>query len=131
MSAAVHLDVLQPVTRGDCADGPRPCPWLRCKHHTLIERELRGEERRQHSAPWLPGVRLHPAARSATSLSDALSRLTSSCALDVVDYNPDGMDLAAIGAVLGISGEAARLIERRALTKLRHAVELRKADRDG
>lgn len=31
-----HLEVVQPgrpVTRGDCVDGPRPCPWQSCRHH--------------------------------------------------------------------------------------------------
>jgi len=23
----------QPRTRGDCVDGPRPCPWLSCRYH--------------------------------------------------------------------------------------------------
>lgn len=22
-----------PVTRGDCRDGRRPCPWVRCRYH--------------------------------------------------------------------------------------------------
>ena len=123
MSVAVRLSILQPQTRADCADGPRPCSWVRCVHHTLIERPLHGEERRQHSARWLPGVRLHPAARTATSLSDALSRLPASCVLDVVDAAPDGLDLRQIGELLGVSGEAIRLVERRALHKMRDAVK--------
>lgn len=22
-----------PLTRGDCVDGPRPCPWTGCRYH--------------------------------------------------------------------------------------------------
>lgn len=27
----------RPKTRGDCKDGPRPCPWVGCRHHLLID----------------------------------------------------------------------------------------------
>jgi len=27
----------RPKTRGDCRDGLRPCPWVSCEHHLLIE----------------------------------------------------------------------------------------------
>jgi hypothetical protein len=27
----------RPRTRGDCIDGPRPCPWVDCRHHLLSE----------------------------------------------------------------------------------------------
>ncbi len=23
----------EPRTRGDCVDGPRPCPWISCRYH--------------------------------------------------------------------------------------------------
>ncbi len=36
----------RPRTRGDCADGPRPCPWYRCRHHLGLEVI---EEREEHS----------------------------------------------------------------------------------
>jgi DNA-directed RNA polymerase specialized sigma24 family protein len=108
----------RPRVRSECGT-IRPCPHYRCVHHALIERPLRGEERRRNSVPWLPGARLHPAARDAKSLSDALSKLPSSCVLDAVDAAPDGLTLPEVGAVLGISGEAVRLIERRALHKMR------------
>jgi hypothetical protein len=34
-AAKVSLPVVQPQsrTRGDCIDGPRPCPEVRCRHH--------------------------------------------------------------------------------------------------
>ena len=35
----VRLPVLEPPrTRGDCAGGPRPCPWTSCKWHLAPER---------------------------------------------------------------------------------------------
>jgi hypothetical protein len=24
---------MRPRTRGDCQNGPRPCPWARCRYH--------------------------------------------------------------------------------------------------
>lgn len=37
-----HLEVVawqgeRPRTRGDCKDGPRPCPWIGCTKHAAIE----------------------------------------------------------------------------------------------
>ena len=26
----------RPRTRGDCQDGPRPCPWVSCRHHLYL-----------------------------------------------------------------------------------------------
>jgi len=131
VSAAVHLDALRPVTRADCADGPRPCPWTTCRHHLLIVAELVSKERFERSPQWAPGQRVHPAARTAPTLDAALAAMPATCVLDVTDAHPDGLDLREAGALLGISGEGVRLIERRALAKLQHAAELRKADRDG
>jgi hypothetical protein len=27
-----------PLTRGDCMDGPRPCPFVECRHHLDVEK---------------------------------------------------------------------------------------------
>jgi len=42
-----------------------------------------------------------------------------SCALDVVDRNPDGMELDAIGQVMGMSGERVRQLQESGEAKLR------------
>lgn len=31
------LNIPRPRTRADCLDGPRPCPWVACRHHLLFE----------------------------------------------------------------------------------------------
>lgn len=129
MSAALHLDVLQPLSRGDCADGPRPCPWLRCRHHLLIEDELIGRERLERTPEWLPGHRVHPAARNAPTLEAALQALPESCALDVAGRGDH--TLGEVGRILGVSRERARQLEAVALTKLRHAATVRRLGRDG
>lgn len=33
---SVLRDERQPVTRGDCVGGQRPCPWDACRHHLLL-----------------------------------------------------------------------------------------------
>lgn len=95
----------RPKTRSDCIDGPRPCPWMSCRHNLLIEvnedtggiyttRNIEGDE--------LP-----------------------TCSLDVADEG--GHDLAEVGEILGITFQATQVIESRALAKLReeHGPELR------
>lgn len=27
----------RPQTRSECFDGPRPCPWVSCRHHLALE----------------------------------------------------------------------------------------------
>jgi sigma-70-like protein len=125
-AAAVHLDVLLPVTRGDCVDGPRPCPWTSCRHHMLVVGSLVGRQRFERSPEWLPGVRVHPAARGAASLAEALERLPTSCALDAVDDAPDGLPLEEIGRLLGCTRERARQIEAIALRKLAASAAVRR-----
>lgn len=121
MSAVVRLEALRPVTRADCADGPRPCPWIRCRHHLLIEAALVGRERLERSPAWAPGLRVHPAARRARTLEDALRALPESCALDVAAAHPDGAALETIGEVLGVTRERVRQVEALALRKLTSA----------
>lgn len=34
----------RPRRRGDCVDGPRPCPWVSCRYHLAHERIKRLDE---------------------------------------------------------------------------------------
>ena len=79
------LDPGRPTTRADCENGPRPCPWTRCRHHL-------GED------------------------------LPESCALDVAERQ--GATLEEIAAILGVSRESVRLIEVKALGKLRRRLDV-------
>lgn len=129
MTAAIRLDVLRPMTRGDCADGPRPCPWTSCRHHLLVEGALVGRDKLTRSPTWAPGLRVHPAARTAPTLTEALERLPETCALDVADRNPDGVALEGLGQVLGVTRERARQIGAATLAKLARAAEVRRLAR--
>ena len=86
----------RPRTRGDCVNGPRPCPWVSCRHHLFFD-EVRGKPR-----PTWPG--LEP------------DELPETCSLDVADRGE--INLADIGRLLDLSRERVRQIESRALAKL-------------
>lgn len=62
------LRAKRPLTRGDCLHGPRPCPWVSCKHHLYLDVDHEGRLRVNTSVtgPWDLGER-------------------TSCALDVID----------------------------------------------
>jgi sigma-70-like protein len=129
VNTATHLDVLQPVTRANCVDGPRPCPWTSCRHHMLVEGELRGRDAVERSPAWAPGCRIHPAARGARTLEEALVSLPASCALDVVDANPDGLSLEELGRLLSVTRERARQLEDIGLRKLAMAARAKRLPR--
>jgi hypothetical protein len=85
----------RPRTRGDCVDGPRPCPWVSCRHHPFF-----GEVRTKPRPAW-PG--LEP------------DELPETCTLDVADRGES--TLAAIGDLLNLTRERVRQIELEALAK--------------
>ena len=93
----------RPRTREDCAGGERPCPWVSCKHHLFLDVARTG------------GIKLN--------FPDLeVWELTESCALDVADRgNGEGVTLEETGALLNLTRERIRQIEKRGLAKLRAA----------
>lgn len=81
MRQSEPLDVERPRTRADCMDGPRPCPWVGCRHHLYLEVKPNGSIvlNRPGLEPW---------------------ELEHSCSLDVAPLRPDG---ELIAALLGVS----------------------------
>jgi DNA-directed RNA polymerase specialized sigma24 family protein len=73
---------------------------------------------RDRSRVWLRGFRVHPAARGATTLDEALHALPESCALDVTRSNPDGLTFDQTARLLGVTRERVRQIEATALAKM-------------
>lgn len=61
------MSVDRPRTRGECADGPRPCPWVSCRHHLALD------------------VNEHTGAVRIVIPVEALDRAADTCALDVAD----------------------------------------------
>ena len=98
-----------PTTRGECKHGPRPCPWVNCRHHL--------------GSLNLDEGRLHRATPQAVQ--------EHSCVLDVADENPDGIPLEQVANMFGITRERVRQIEAKALRRLRESAtkeELRPID---
>ncbi len=117
------LAIPRPKTRADCQAEARPCPWVGCRHHLLLEvakakpkdgREARATSLRLNQpsrGAMKLGRRPGLASSSAAALvqvwiDDALellSRMRFTCALDVVEAYPDGLPPSAIGWILGVS----------------------------
>lgn len=120
----------RPRTRGDCKDGPRPCPWVSCRHHLLLEiakhgpktddagnpRDSRPTTIRLNRAPdsgvlgRRPGLNANaPAELVRAWIRDAVEHLDAmeyTCALDVADAHPDGVSLVDVAEILGVTTAA-------------------------
>lgn len=116
----------RPRTRGECKDGPRPCPWVSCRHHLLLEiasgkpidgvRDARPTSIRLNRAleagllgrrPGLAAVA--PAEIVRAWIRDAVEHLDAmeyTCALDVADDHPDGYPLVGVAELLGVTTAA-------------------------
>lgn len=89
-----------PVTRGDCKEGPRPCPWYGCRHHLGLDTDSRGQ-----IFVVVPEDRL-------------VAHDGPTCALDVAEET-GGLTLQEVGDIVGVTRERVRQIQCRALEKLR------------
>lgn len=77
----------RPRTRGDCANVPRPCPFVTCRHNLF------------------------------TDVSKEVFESRYSCSIDAAE---DGAaSLSEVAAIIGVSRERVRQIERRAFRKIR------------
>lgn len=83
----------RPRTRGDCQDGPRPCPWVGCREHLYLQvSEDTGHIKAQAGEPW---------------------EMAETCALDVADRG--GLTLEAVAEIMGVTRERVRQLEARGL----------------
>lgn len=103
-------ELTRPITRGDCKDGPRPCPWVSCRHHLYIDGVNEAGVLR------LPFPDLEP------------WQLKETCSLDIADRG--GATLEQVGATLNLTRERVRQIEAARLFKLRARVPHLKPTRD-
>ena len=121
--------VARPLTRAECKDGPRPCPWVSCRHHLLLEvasakpkagRDARATTIRLNrpntggSGDVRMGRRPGLDAGCPDSIvrawiddaSDRLDAMPYTCTLDVVEDYPDGAPLPLIAELLGVTDKA-------------------------
>jgi hypothetical protein len=88
------LEACRPKTRADCADVPRPCPFVACRYNLFLDVDERG-------VVTIPRSDVPPEERE------------QSCALDVVEKNPDGIEAGEVAELLGLSRELVGRIEER------------------
>lgn len=96
------LSERRPRTRGECVDGPRPCPWVSCRHHLYLEVT---EPQSVPGGRWVPSV--------ITSHLGELEDLPETCSLDVADRGVNTLE--QISQLFGVVRERVRQIEAKAL----------------
>lgn len=104
----------RPRTRGECVDGPRPCPWVSCRYHLLVE--VAGGSR-------LRALGAAPAAGVATLVDQwvaDLDELPESCALDCAEDGERTLD--EVGVLVGLTRERVRQIAVHALVAVNSTV---------
>jgi hypothetical protein len=88
----------KPQTRGECIDGPRPCPYVSCQHHLYLD------------------VSARTGAIKANFPDIEVWDMHESCALDVADRH--GTVLEGVGVVMNLTRERVRQIEVQAFAKI-------------
>ncbi len=100
---------IRPKTRRDCANVPRPCPFVSCRHHLFLDVTETGGLKLN-----FPG--LEP------------DELEVSCSLDVAESG--WRDLQAVGDVMNVTRQRALQIEVVALRKMGWSKRLKEINRD-
>ncbi len=99
-SAELDTDLPQrPRTRAECAGVPRPCPFVSCQFSNFLDVNDSG------------GIKLNKGL-DPTEVDPLWS-----CALDAADRGPHSLE--EVASALSLTREGARIIEQRALDKLR------------
>lgn len=98
-----EIEDQRPRTRAQCAQGPRPCLFISCKHHLYLD--------------------VNPATGSVkVNFPDKeVWELDETCALDVADRG--GMTLEEVGSIMNLTRERIRQVESRGLHKLRVEID--------
>lgn len=94
-------DVVRPVTREDCAQGERPCPFVSCKHHLYLD------------------VSARTGAIKLNFPDLEVWEMTETCALDVADRG--GTTLEDVGAIMNLTRERIRQVEVKGLARMKAA----------
>jgi hypothetical protein len=131
------LAIPRPRTRGDCLQEARPCPWVSCRHHLLLEvaaskggldvrptslrlnRPELGERRMGRRSGLASSAAQHLVQQWIDDAVEQLAGMQYSCALDVADQYPDGVTERSVGLILGVTEKAAHADLIRATERLR------------
>jgi len=98
-----EVETMRPRTRADCANGPRPCMFISCKHHLYLDVN-----------PATGSIKLNFPDKEIWEMEET-------CALDVADRG--GITLEEVGAIMNLTRERIRQVETRGLLKLRAIAE--------
>ena len=93
---AILAEYDRPRTRGDCAGGPRPCPWASCRFNLLLE--------------------VTPETGRIVLQERELEDLPETCALDVADRG--GLNQPDTAALLGVTRQRVDQLEKRGIRLL-------------
>jgi hypothetical protein len=94
-----EVEASRPRSRADCANGPRPCMFVSCKHHLYLDVN-----------PETGSIKLNFPDKEIWEMEET-------CALDVADRG--GITLEEVGSIMNLTRERIRQVETRGLTKLR------------
>jgi len=103
-----------PLTRADCENSERPCPYISCRAHTLIELLPGSMVMVNYPAPY----KIHSQDLDKLDL-DVLDRMGETCSLDVA--NRGEHTLEQVGEILRFSRQRGEQIEKTAREKLLRA----------
>ena len=92
----------RPRTRGECVDGPRPCPFVGCKFNLFLD--------------------VNHAGSITTRYQEPSEMQPENCVLDVADRG--GITLEEVGEKMGVTRERIRQIEFHARVALKASIEL-------
>jgi hypothetical protein len=98
-----EIESRRPRSRADCANGPRPCMFISCKHHLYLDVN-----------PSTGSIKLNFPDKEVWDLGET-------CALDVADRG--GITLEEVGSIMNLTRERIRQVETRGLLKLRAIAE--------
>jgi hypothetical protein len=111
LEAVIHeIEQTRPRSRSECANGPRPCLFISCKHHLYLDVN-----------PATGSIKLNFPDKEIWELEET-------CALDVADRG--GITLEEVGAIMNLTRERIRQVETRGLLKLRAIAEDEPAARE-
>lgn len=98
LDATLTPEVERPKTRGDCVDGPRPCPWVSCRHHLFLD--VKDGKFIRYNFP-----------------GRDLDELSETCALDVADRGKHTLE--QVGDLVNLTRRPVLRIEQKAERQLR------------